>query len=149
LLAGDPAAAERELRRGLEILEPRGSDGYQQALLAETLYRQARYDEAAGCVAAAAAKDAEGVVLSQVMWRSVRAKLDHSESIAREALALAERTDAPNLVADALVDLAIVSDGADDLLVRALELYEQKGNASARALVSDRVPTAVRSHDGD
>jgi hypothetical protein len=149
LLAGDPAAAERELRRGLEILEPRGSDGYQQALLAEALYRQARFDEAAACAALAAAKDAEGVVLSQVTWRSVRAKLERSEELAREAVALAETTDATNLVADALVDLAVVSEDADDLVVRALELYERKGNAAARTRVSDRVPTAIRSHDGD
>ena len=149
LLAGDPVAAERELRRGLEILEPRGSDGYQQALLAEALYRQARYDEAASCVAVAAAKDAEGVVLSQVTWRSVRAKLERSEELAREALALAESTDATNLVADALVDLAIVADDNDDAVVRALELYEQKRNVAARARVSDLLPTAVRSHDRD
>jgi len=149
LLAGDPVAAERELRRGLEILEPRGSDGYQQSLLAEVLYRQARFDEAARCVAVAETKDAEGVVLSQVTWRSVRAKLDHSETLAREALRLAESTDATNLVADALVDLAVVSDDADDLVVRALELYEQKGNAAARAHVSDLLPAAVRSVDGD
>jgi class 3 adenylate cyclase/tetratricopeptide (TPR) repeat protein len=148
LLAADPAAAERELRRGLDILEPRGSDGYQQALLAEALYRQARYDEAATCVAVAATKDAEGVVLSQVTWRSVRAKLEHSETLAREALALAETTDATNLVADALVDLAVVADDADDLVVRALELYEQKGNVAARALVSHLLPAAVRSVDG-
>jgi class 3 adenylate cyclase/tetratricopeptide (TPR) repeat protein len=149
LLAGDPVAAERELRRGLEILEPRGSDGYQQALLAEALYRQARYDEAASCVAVAATKDAEGVVLSQVTWRSVRAKLERSEELAREALALAESTDATNLVADALVDLAIVADDNDDAVVRALELYEQKRNVAARARVSDLLPTAVRSHDRD
>ena len=149
LLAGDPAAAERELRRGLEILEPRGSDGYQQALLAEALYRQARLDEAAAAAALAAAKDAEGVVLSQVTWRSVRAKLEHSEELAREAVALAETTDATNLVADALVDLAVVSDGQEDLVVRALELYGQKGNVAARARVSDLLPAAVRSHDRD
>jgi len=146
LLAGDPVAAERELRRGLEIL---GSDGYQQALLAEALYRQARYDEAADAAAAAAAKDAEGVVLSQVTWRSVRAKIEHSQELAREALALADATDATNLVADALVDLAIVADDNDDLVVRALELYEQKGNVAARARVSDLLAAAVRSHDRD
>jgi class 3 adenylate cyclase/tetratricopeptide (TPR) repeat protein len=148
LLAGDPVAAERELRRGLEILEPRGSDGYQQALLAEVLYRQARYDEAADCAAVAAAKDAEGVVLSQVTWRSVRAKLERSEELAHEALALAESTDATNLVADALVDLAIASGVADDVIARARELYEQKGNVAARARISNLLPTAVRSHDG-
>jgi class 3 adenylate cyclase/tetratricopeptide (TPR) repeat protein len=149
LLAGDPVAAERELRRGLEILEPRGSDGYQQALLAEALYRQARFEEAGAAAALAAAKDAEGVVLSRVTWRSVRAKLERSVELAREAVALAETTDATNLVADALVDLAVVTDDAEDLVARALELYEQKGNAAARSRVSDRVPTAVRSHEGD
>jgi class 3 adenylate cyclase/tetratricopeptide (TPR) repeat protein len=150
LLAGDPPAAERELRRGLEVLGPGDhSDGYQQALLAEALYRQGRYDEAADCVRIAEAKDSEGVVLSQVTWRSVRAKLEGTDALGREALTLAESTDATNLIADALVDLAVVVDDADDLVVRALELYEQKGNIAARALVSDLRAGAVRSLHGD
>ena len=147
LLAGDAAAAERELRRGLEILQPRDSDGVQRALLAEALFRQSRYDEAAECVRVAAEKDAEGIVLNQVTWRSVRAKLEGSEELAREAVALAELTDATNLIADALVDLAIVTGDPDDA-VGALELYERKGNLAARSLVSDLLPAAVRSPDG-
>jgi class 3 adenylate cyclase/tetratricopeptide (TPR) repeat protein len=149
LLAGDPAAAERELRRGLEILEQHSSDGYQQALLAEALFRQKRDDEAAACVRIASEKDAEGNVRSQVTWRSVRAKLEGSAELARDALALAETTDATNLIADALVDLAIVLPDADDVILRAVDLYEQKGNVAARALVSDLVPAAVRSVDSN
>jgi class 3 adenylate cyclase/tetratricopeptide (TPR) repeat protein len=145
LLAGNPVGAEHELRRGLEIIARRGSDAVQQALLAEALYRQGRYDEAAECVRVAAAKDGEGITLSRVTWRSVRAKLEGSEELAREALALAETTDATNLVADALVDLAIVSGERDDLVARALELYDRKGNLAARARLSELPAAAVRS----
>jgi class 3 adenylate cyclase/tetratricopeptide (TPR) repeat protein len=149
LLAGDPAAAERELRRGLEILEPSSSDGYQQALLAEALYGQGRRTEAAECVRLAAAKDDEGLVLSQVTWRSVRAKLEGSEGLAREALALAETTDATNLIADALVDLAIVAGDHDGAVAQALELYDRKANVAARARLSGLLRAPVRSLDAD
>jgi tetratricopeptide (TPR) repeat protein len=149
LLARDPVAAEHELRRGLEILESHSSDGYQQALLAEALYEQGRHAEAAECVRRAAAKDDEGVVLSQVTWRSVRAKLEGSEELAREALALAETTDATNLIADALVDVAIVAGDGDDVVAQAVELYERKGNVAAIARILDLLPATVRSAEGD
>jgi class 3 adenylate cyclase/tetratricopeptide (TPR) repeat protein len=148
LLAGDARAAERVLRQGLEIIAPRGSDGFQQALLAEALYRQGRYEEAAECVRVAAEKDGEGVTVSRVTWRSVRAKLEASEELAREALALAETTDATNLIADALVDLAIVVGDREDI-PRAVELYERKGNVAALARISDLLPAAIRSADAD
>ncbi len=143
LLAGDPAAAESELRRGLEIFLPDGSDGYQEALLAEALYRQGRHDEAAELAAAAAAGAHEDNVLAQVAWRLVQAKLSAEETpaeavaLAQEAVAAAETTDATSLLADALADLAHVlglardEDGAAEASRRALDLYGQKGNAAA------------------
>jgi hypothetical protein len=136
LLAGDPAAAERELRLGLEILEPQHGDGYQQALLAEALYRQGRAAEAGACAGISERRSPPDLVLAQVAWRGVRAKLARSPALAREAVAIAETTDATNLVADALADLALVlrADGDDawaDAARRARELYERKANVAA------------------
>jgi class 3 adenylate cyclase/tetratricopeptide (TPR) repeat protein len=142
LLAGDAAAAERELRRGLDILQDT-SDGYQEALLAEALYRQNLHEEAAEQAGAAARLAHADNVQAQVAWRLVRAKLDVDGSpetavaLAREAVAIAETTDATNLLADAHADLAVVLAGAGDEHSaaesgrRALELYEEKGNLAA------------------
>jgi len=134
LLAGDPVAAERELLRGLEILRPHGSAGYQEALLAEALYRQGRYADAA-LHAKTAKRDAPpDNVLDQVGWRCVRAKLECSEPLAREAVAISAQTDALNLQGDALCDLAEVLHSASrtedeaDALEQALERYERKRN---------------------
>jgi len=153
LLAGDLSAAERELRRGLGILEPSGAHGYQAALLAQVLYEQGRPREAAVQVEAAAAHAAPDNVAAQVAWRGVRAKLDVEESperalaLARDAVGLAETTEAPNLLADALSDLAAVlraagDAGADAVALRALDLYERKGNIPAARRVADALPAA-------
>ena len=149
LLAENPAAAEVELRRGYEELEAMGEKAVLStisALLAEAIYAQGRYEEAEPFTyiseAAAATDDLE----SQVRWRAVRAKLlarrgdiERGERLAREAVALAEPTESPNLKGDALVDLAEVlcSSGhtaeARPNLSRALALYQAKGNVvSAR-----------------
>jgi class 3 adenylate cyclase/tetratricopeptide (TPR) repeat protein len=155
LLAGDPVAAERELRRGLEILLPDTSDGYQEALLAEALYRQGRLAEAAAQAATARANAHEDNVHAQVLWRLVRAKLDAEESpeaavaLAREAVAIADTTDAPSLLADALADLASLharaadEDAAVEAARRALDLYEQKGNLSAARHLTASTPHTV------
>ena len=147
LLAGDAAAAERELQRGLDILAPRGPDGYQEALLAEALYQQGRLDDAALHVRTAQEHAPADNVQAQVAWRGVRAKLDAAESperarmLAAEAVSLAEATDATNLHADALADLAVVlhvarDDAVADVTRLALVLYEQKGNVAAARRLS-------------
>jgi hypothetical protein len=68
-------------------------------------------------------------------------------ALAREAVALAEATESPNLLADALSDLAAVlqrnSDpGSDDVARRALEVYERKGNVAAARRVADALSVA-------
>jgi hypothetical protein len=142
LLAGDPVAAEQELLRGLEVLEPHGSGGYQHALLAEAVYRQSREADAAEHVRIAEHDASLDMVLGQVARMTVLAKLERSESLARKAVALAETTDSINLVADALADLAIVSRD-EDAAQRAVELYEQKANvAGARRL--EAIVSSVR-----
>jgi class 3 adenylate cyclase len=153
LLAGDAAAAERELRRGLAILEPSGAHGYQEALLAQVLCEQGRSQEAAQHVEAGMQNAAPDNIAAQVLWRSVRAKLYAEESpagavaLAREAVALAETMESPNLLADALSDLAVVlrataGTDADAIARRALELYERKGNVPAARHVAGVLSTA-------
>jgi tetratricopeptide (TPR) repeat protein len=148
LLAGDAAAAERELLRGLEILQPHGPDGYQEALLAEALYRQGRHDDADRHARTAEEHAPADNVQAQVVWRGVRAKLEAAESperaraLAAEAVSLAEATDATNLLAEALADLAFVlrqthDDAALDVTRRAIALYEQKGNVAAAHRLSE------------
>lgn len=151
LLAGDPVAAEHELLRGLEILEPRHGDGYQQALLAEALFRQGRLDEAAERSRLAEDRSPPDLVLAQVAWRGVRAKLEGSETIANDAVALARTTDATNLIADALADLAAVlaplGEEQADALAAALAAYRDKGNVAAARALENRLGSAVRSLD--
>ena len=153
LLAGDPVAAERELRRGLAILEPSGAHGYQEALLAQVLYEQGRPQEAAQHIEAVSENAAPDNVAAQVLWRGVRAKLDAEESpasalvLAGEAVTLAEATESPNLLGDALSDLAVVlraagNADADEVARRALELYERKGNVPAARRVVGELSTA-------
>jgi tetratricopeptide (TPR) repeat protein len=153
LLAGDTTAAEREIRRGLAILEPSGAHGYQEALLAQVLYEQGRLEEAAQHVEAGARNAAPDNVAAQVLWRGLRAKLEADEApaaalaLAREAVDLAEATESPNLLADALSDLAAVlraseSEQADDAARRALELYERKGNVPAARRVAGLLSAA-------
>jgi class 3 adenylate cyclase/tetratricopeptide (TPR) repeat protein len=152
LLAGDTAAAEREIRRGLAILEPSGAHGYQEVLLAQVLYEQGRLPEAAQHIEAGARNAAPDNVAAQVLWRGVRAKLEAKEAptaalaLAQDAVGLAEATESPNLLADALSDLAAVlrataSDDADETARRALELYERKGNLPSARRVADLLST--------
>jgi ATP/maltotriose-dependent transcriptional regulator MalT len=147
LLAGDPAAAEAALRRGVEALERMGEKAYFSflaALLAEALFAQERYQEALELARASEAAAARDDVWSQVGWRSVRAKVlarrgasEEAESLAREALALAEPTDSPDLHRDALLALAeVLADRpveATSALERAAEVCERQENVVSAA----------------
>lgn len=148
MLAGDPAAAEAAFRPGLEALEHMGEKSFLSTLaawLAEALYEQGRDDEAAALTQASEAAAAPDDVVSQVGWRFVRAKLlarrgasGEGERLAREAVALAELTDMPDLRGDALWALAEVLDEpaeAASALEQAAATFEQKGNevSAARA----------------
>jgi class 3 adenylate cyclase/tetratricopeptide (TPR) repeat protein len=151
LLAGDPAAAERELRAGYDALIEMGDMGRLStaaAFLAQAVYAQGRHEDAEHLTGVAEGAATPDDVLSHIAWRSVRAKalakkgeLPQAELLACEAVALAEETDGLNLHGDALLDLAEVLHAAgrpsDGVVAaeRALELYERKGNlvAAARA----------------
>jgi class 3 adenylate cyclase/tetratricopeptide (TPR) repeat protein len=137
VLAGDPAAAERELRPGYETLVRLGVRGGLPtlgALLAEAIYAQGRFE------------DAEEVALSieelqpeAVMARCVRAKavarlgrVAEGEDLAREALASIEETEFVLDHAEALLSLAVILRLAGRLvegesaIERAVRLYRQK-----------------------
>jgi tetratricopeptide (TPR) repeat protein len=143
LLAGDPVAAERTLRDGYDGLDEMGNKAFLSTVaghLARALYEQGRYDEAdhyaATCSDAAAPDD----VVSQILWRSVRAKVlarqgerEKAEQLARAAVRLAETTETIELRGDTLFDLAEVFDlaGRRGQAIHhareALRLYEEKG----------------------
>ena len=144
LLAGDPAAAERELRISYEELERRGERSWLSttaALLARALYEQGRYEDAGWFSAVSEEAAARDDIATQVIWRATRARilalqgeLDGALELARESVELAVQTDWLELHAGALVDLAEVLAARGDVadaalhLKHAVSLYVQKGN---------------------
>jgi class 3 adenylate cyclase/tetratricopeptide (TPR) repeat protein len=167
LLAGDAEAAERELRWGYETLEQMGEKGRRSTLaadLAEALYRQGRYDEAGHYARAGLAAASPEDISSQVMGRTVSAKLlarkgehDDAEGTAREAVALAEDTDdlfTLGQAYEALAEVLLVADREEALkaLEAAAEASERKGNLvtaeRARDLLASLQPSASTDAPG-
>ena len=160
LLAGDLAAAERELRRdhdALLALDERYFRSTIAGLLAQVLWLRADQTGAAEFAAVAEEISDPDDVLSQVMWRTVRGKLqaatgnaDEAVAAAEAAVAMAAATEETVLHADALVDLAETltlvgrHEAAGPPLEEALRLYDLKGVVvSATRLRSRlRVPTS-------
>jgi ATP/maltotriose-dependent transcriptional regulator MalT len=147
MLAGEPTAAERELRRGCQALEAMGERGLLATVTAElarAVCLQGRYAEAEELTRVSEGLARPADVSAQIAWRAVRARsvagrgdLPAAEALAREALAMTERTDDLNRQARVLVDLAGIvrrsgrEDEAIPLLEGALELLERKGNIVA------------------
>jgi DNA-binding SARP family transcriptional activator len=144
MLAGDPAAAERELASGYQTLDEIGEIATfpdLAAKLADALYAQGRDDEAFELSEVSKRATAPDDLSASVQWRAVQAKIlarrgdaAAAEQLAREAVALAEETDFLVLHADALMDLAEVLRLTDregesaPFVEQALELYERKGH---------------------
>jgi class 3 adenylate cyclase/tetratricopeptide (TPR) repeat protein len=155
LLAGDPEAAERKLRRGYRLLDSVGERRVLSVVasrLAETVYLQHRYDEAEQLTNISEQLAGSGDIASHIERRSVRAKVvakrgefELAERLAREAVELADETDDIGRQALVRVDLAEVLRGAgktDDtisLVERARELFEQKGNVVAARAAGESV----------
>jgi tetratricopeptide (TPR) repeat protein len=147
LLAGEPVAAEEGLRRSYEALEQMGERSLLSttvAVLAQALLAQGRNEEADRFAELSKELTAPNDLITQVLWRGVRARtlaargvIDEAEQLAREAVALADRSDFVNDRADAWVDLAIVlrqagrGEEARTALAEGLRLYERKGNVVA------------------
>jgi class 3 adenylate cyclase/tetratricopeptide (TPR) repeat protein len=148
-LAGDYDAAERELRWGYETLEQMGEKSLRITIagfLAEALYKQGRDDEAERIIEVIEELAAADDLVPQVLGRSVRAKIlakrgefEDADELGRQVVRLAENTDFPELKASTALDLAEVldaagkTDEAQELVSRARELYERKGNVVSAA----------------
>ena len=144
LLGGDLVRAEREVRADMEFLAARGETYFLStiaALLARIVRDQGRDEEALGLLVTAEEATAEDDIESQALWRGVRASIlarrghyDDAETLAKTAVGLTLGTEAPNMQADALLELAEVlrsaekSSEAEASVTRALELYLSKGN---------------------
>jgi class 3 adenylate cyclase/tetratricopeptide (TPR) repeat protein len=144
MLAGDPVAAERELRRDVEALEVMGERYFRSTtagFLAEALYRQDRLDEAHRATELCEELAAEGDVSSQFLWRCVRGKilarrgeLAVGEALVREGVRLIGLAEDPDTQGTALLDLNEVLRlaGRHEEAARTAEeaagLFEQKGN---------------------
>ncbi len=157
-------------RSGLELLEAMGETGILSTLvafLAEALYRQGRDDEAEEFALLSERAAAEDDAASQVAWRSTLAKVlarrgdaGRGESLARQALTIAEDTDFLGMRANVRLALAEVLTLAgrrrgevEPAVLEALELYQRKGNrvgaAAAEAFLGQGGPVrAVAGLDG-
>jgi tetratricopeptide (TPR) repeat protein len=142
LLAGNPAAAAALAEEGCQLLEQAGARSLLSTgvcYLAQALYALDRLDEAQACATKAAELGGSDDVVTQILSRRVRAKVlarggSHGEAevVAREAIAMADATEAPIHQADAYADLAEVLElagrptEATAALRVALERYERK-----------------------
>jgi len=149
LLAGDPAAAERELRHDADALVAMGERYLLPcviAYLSQAVLELRRIDEADELSTECASLAAEDDIEAQVIWRRVRARVLAESGfafgaieLAQEAVSIAESTDSPCLRADSLVDLAVVLQRSGNPAAAAakrdaaLALYEAKGSVVAAA----------------
>ena len=144
LLAHDFVSAERELSAGYSALEQMGETGLLSTLAG--WWGQALYELGSDEDAERTAKLGESMAgpndfFSLVLARAVRAKVlarrglvEEAEQLGREAVLLAQRTDSPQLIGDASMDLSSIvlcaekrSDAAD-LMQQAIRQFEKKGN---------------------
>jgi tetratricopeptide (TPR) repeat protein len=147
MLAGDPEAAERELRRDHELLTAMDEHYMLSTVsgeLARVLVAQGRTADAWTFSREAEALAASDDVASQVLWRLGRARLLSANGrriaareLAEEAVELLVGTDARVTQAEALMDLAEILRGAGELsraestAREALALCNAKGNVVA------------------
>jgi class 3 adenylate cyclase/tetratricopeptide (TPR) repeat protein len=154
-LAGDYAAADAHLRRACDAFERRGSRAFLSTFApwrGRYLCILGRFDEAEPL--AQLGRDLGGDVdlSTQMLWRQVQARvLAHrggyaeAERLAREAVAIAERTDALNSQGEAFCDLAEVlaaagrNDEAAAALEQAFDRYGRKQNLAMVAQVSPKL----------
>jgi len=135
LLAGDPQAAERELRYGYDTLAAMGEKWVRAtiaAYLAAVLAELERNDEAIELTRESEANSSDDDAVTQVVWRGARARAlartdpAAAEALARDAVERALATDFMDLRAGAYLDLAAVAEPGAAAL--AVEEYERKGN---------------------
>jgi class 3 adenylate cyclase/tetratricopeptide (TPR) repeat protein len=155
LLAGDPAAAEREARRDFDALGGLDETYFRSTvagMLARALYEGERFAEAQAVAEEARALTADDDFESQVLWRGVAARLraraghaDEALELTESQLRLAAETASPVFEADARLGLAEVlvllgrRDEAEPPLREALRLFEEKGDLVSAARIRLRL----------
>lgn len=141
LLGDDPAGAERAMRwaydREVEMGEKQDIPGTANRL-ADALYRQGRYEEAAQWIEIGGGRGIRALLAAR------RGEFEQAERLARELVAMTARGQSLNARGTALMRLAEVlsmagrSGEAAPALDEAMQLYERKGNLvsaqEARAL---------------
>ena len=157
---GDLESAAVQQRRFCDLVEARGQRYYLSTyapMLGRTLCLLGRYDEAEPLAQLGRELDeTEQDVLTQALWRQAlalvhasRGQHAESEALAREAVAIMERTDALNMQGDALCDLAEVlraagrGDEAAGAFAQALERHERKHDFARAAQVRHRLEEAA------
>jgi tetratricopeptide (TPR) repeat protein len=155
LLAGDLEAAERELRRDYDALAAIGETYFRSTMasyLAQVLWLRGDPDGALRFSEIAEEIGDADDILTQVPWRSVRAKVlasrgdpEDARRLAREAVELAAGTSHTHLRAEALIDLAEVltsigeRESAGPPLREALKLFEEKGDVASAESLRQRI----------
>jgi tetratricopeptide (TPR) repeat protein len=153
MLAGDPVAAEAELRKDYDALDAMGERNYISStagLLAEALYRQGRLDDAAAFATLSEQIAAPSDVFSQHLWRGVRGKLlahagEHEEGIALASSGVEQTRTSDDIEGqgNALLYLAetqAIAGRPEDSARSAREacaLFETKGNVVSAARARD------------
>ncbi len=143
ILVGDPAAAERDLRWGVDTLRGIGELSWMSstaAILAEALYEQGRLEDAEEFVRVSEESAGSEDTYSQSLLRGVRAKIlarqgraSEAEAVARQGVAIAGPTDFAFLQAWALISLGEVlemagkTDEASARLHEAVAICQRKG----------------------
>jgi DNA-binding SARP family transcriptional activator len=146
-LAGNMEAAADEFERGCQVFEEVGERSGLSTLAchaAEACCNLGRYDVARRLSVTGEETATSDDLASQMLWRAARARcaaaagdLNEAERLAREGVAVAERTDFIVMHATTLRSLAEVllkredASGAAAATRAALELYERKGNVVA------------------
>jgi len=144
LLAGDPAAAAAFGEEGCRQFDELGERAYLSTaagILARALYELDRLDEADAWAGRAAELGASDDVITQMLWRQVRAKVlarggerEEAERLSREAVAMGVPTDLLDQQGDAYADLGEVlalagrADEAAAAFAEALARHERKQN---------------------
>ncbi|MGO9179120.1 MAG: adenylate/guanylate cyclase domain-containing protein [Candidatus Limnocylindrales bacterium] len=152
MIAGDPVAAERELRGDYETLNAMGERMYistTSASLSEALYRQGRYDEAEAMTTFSQEIAAPDDVSTQFLWRHVRAKVlarrgdcDEAVTLATESVRVIGESDDIESQGNALMSLAEVfclcgrRREATDAAEQARERFQRKGNVVSATLAT-------------
>ena len=158
LLAGDPVAAERDMRAADRAFREIGEGWFLSTVavdLPRAVYEQGRYDDAFALLGAIdenpAPTDSEWLIKrtgvpARLLAR--RGRFEEAERLARQGVAVAANCEFVVLHADVLLDLAEVlrlagrPDEAEAATAEAVNIYERKGNVAAaeraRALAETR-----------